>query len=564
MLTEYCYWIFMIKSYFLSLSCVLCLLSITTPVRAQNLPQLLRPSPEPEPEPETLPPSEELLLPLEVPSEESPTPEFDIPGTIVVKQFEVIGSSIFSQAELTELLKPYINRPISFAELIQAQESITQLYVDQGYITTGTFIPPQTLKDGIVKIEVVEGSVEKIEVKGLERLPTSYITSRLKKGTQTPLNQQKLLEALQLLQFNPLIDRISAELSAGTSPGANILTVEVTRASALAASLRLDNQRVPSVGSQRRIVELTHANLLGFGDRFNARYYNTDGSNALDDLSYTIPVNAANGTLGFTFRLIDSKVIEEPFDDLDLKSEFRQYALTYRQPIIQNPNQELALGLTGDRQTSDVNLLDNLLEGETRINALRFFQEYNQRSSQYVFALRSQFSFGLQGFQTTLNGEETDREFYVWRGQLQYVRLLSDDTSLLLRSDLQLADRPLIPIEQFSLGGVNTVRGYRQDLLLSDNGFFASVELRTTIARIPKWQASLQLTPFFDLGTTWNKDSEVIPRQSLYSIGIGLRFEVGDTFNARLDWGIPLADVDLDKDTLQENGINFAIEYNPF
>ena len=168
----------MIKSYFLSLSCVLCLLSITLPVKAQNLPQLLRPSPEPEPEPETLPPSEELLPPLEVPSEESPTPKFDIPGTIMVKQFEVIGSTIFSQAELAELLKPYTNLFISFAELIQAQESITQLYVDQGYITTGTFIPPQTLKDGIVKIEVVEGSVEKIEVKGLKRLPTSYITIR--------------------------------------------------------------------------------------------------------------------------------------------------------------------------------------------------------------------------------------------------------------------------------------------------------------------------------------------------------------------------------------------------
>ena len=553
----------MIKSHFSSIFYASFLFSIATPVVAQTVPQPVLPSPEPLPKPETLPPPEELLPPLEVPSGESPTPEFDIPGTIVVRQFEVIGSTIFSQAELAELLEPYTNRPISFAELIQVQESITQLYVDQGYITTGTFIPPQTLKDGIVKIEVVEGSVEKIEVKGLKRLPTSYITSRLKKGTQTPLNQQKLLEALQLLQFNPLIDKISAELSAGTSPGANILTAEVTRASAFAASLRLDNQRVPSVGSQRRIVELTHDNLFGFGDRFNARYYNTDGSNALDDFSYTIPVNASNGTLGFTFRLIDSKVVEEPFDDLDLKSDFRQYALTYRQPIIQNPNQELALGLIGDRQTSDVNLLDNLLEGETRINTLRFFQEYTQRSSQYVLALRSQFSIGLQGFQTTLNGEETDQEFYVWRGQAQYVRLLSDDTSLLLRSELQLADRPLIPIEQFSLGGINTVRGYRQDLLLSDNGFFASVELRTAIARIPKWQATLQLTPFFDLGTAWNRnDGEVLPRKSIYSIGIGLRFEVGDTFNARLDWGIRLADVDLDKDTLQEKGIHFEIEYS--
>ncbi|MGK7892380.1 MAG: ShlB/FhaC/HecB family hemolysin secretion/activation protein, partial [Xenococcus sp. (in: cyanobacteria)] len=447
----------------------------------------------------------------------------------------------------------------------QAQDAITQLYIEQGYITTGTVIPPQTLKDGILKIEVVEGGIEKIEVKGLKRLPTSYITSRLKKATQAPLNQQQLLEALQLLQLNPLVDRLSAELSTGTSPGFSILTVEVKRASALAASLRLDNQRVPSVGSDRRIVEFTHANLFGFGDRFNARYYNTDGSNALDDLSYTIPVNAANGTLGFTYRLIDSEIIEDPFDDLDIESNFRQYSLTYRQPIVQTPNRELALGLTGDRQTSDVNLSDDLIEGETRITALRLFQEYTQRSSQDVFALRSQFSLGLEGSQTTLNGDEIDEEFYVWRGQAQYVRLLAEDTSLLLRSDLQLADRPLIPIEQFSLGGVNTVRGYRQDLLLSDNGFFASAELRNTIARIPKWQTSFLLTPFFDFGTAWNrKDNEVIPRKSLYSVGLGLRLEVGERFNAQIDYGIPLAELDVEKDSLQENGIYFAIEYKPF
>ena len=541
------------------------LLLIGTPVFAQTVPQPRRPPLEPLPEPDTLPPPEELLPPLEAPNGKSQTPGLDIPGTIVVTKFEVVGSTVFSQSKLTELLESYTNRPISFAELIQAQEAVTQLYIDQGYITTGTVIPPQTLKDGIVIIEVIEGSVEKIEVKGLKRLPTSYITSRLKKATQAPLNQQQLLEALQLLQLNPLVDRLSAELSTGTSPGLNILTVEITQASALAASLRQDNQRVPSVGTDRRIVELSYANLFGFGDRFNARYYNTDGSNALDDLSYTIPVNSANGTLGFTYRLIDSEVIEEPFDDLDLESNFRQYSLTYRQPIVQTPNRELALGLTGDRQTSDVNLSDDLIQGETRITALRFVQEYTQRSSQDVLGLRSQFSIGLEGSQTTLNGDEIDEEFYVWRGQAQYVRLLTQDTNLLLRSDLQLADRPLIPIEQFSLGGVNTVRGYRQDLLLSDNGFFASAELRTSIARIPKWQTTLQLTPFFDLGTAWNRrDASVIPRKSLYSIGLGLRLEVGEIFNARIDYGIPLAELDVEKNTLQENGIYFHIEYKPF
>jgi hemolysin activation/secretion protein len=550
---------------FFFITCLSFLGLISQPVMAQRVQPRVRPPSEPLPEPETLPPPDELLSPLVIPEDNVPPPQLNIPGTIVVKQFKVIGSTVFSESELTELLEPYTNRPISFAELIQAQEAINKLYIDNGYITSGTFIPPQTLKDGIVTIEVIEGSVEKIEVKGLQRLRTGYITSRLENATQAPLNQEQLLEALQLLQLNPLIERLSAQLSTGTSPGRDILTVEVTEASAFAATLRLDNQRVPSVGTDRRLIELTHSNLLGFGDRFNARYYNTDGTDALDDLSYTIPVNPANGTVGFSYRLIDSRVIEEPFDNLDLESDFRQYSFTYRQPVIQTPSQELALGLTFDRQTSDVNLLDNLLEGETRISALRFFQEYSRRSTQDVLALRSQFSVGLEGFQTTLNADKIDEGFLVWRGQAQYVRLLSKDTTLLLRSDLQLADRPLISLEQFSLGGALTVRGYRQDLLLADNGFFASAEIRTPILRIPEWQTTLQLTPFFDIGTAWNHDDiPVIPRSTLYSVGLGLRLDVGENFNARLDWGIPLADVNIDKDTLQENGLYFVIEYKPF
>jgi hemolysin activation/secretion protein len=541
------------------------LLSIALPIIAQNPPPRVRPPLRPFPEPSILPPLEELLPSLKIPDSELQTPQLNVPGTIVVKQFEIVGSTVFTPSELTELLKPYTNRPLSFVELIQAQEMVTQLYIKKGYITTGSFIPPQTLKDGIVKIEVIEGSVEKIEVKGLNRLRSDYITSRLKKATKAPLNQEELLEALQLLQLNPLVDKLSAELSKGTSPGMDILTVEIKESSAFTASLRFDNSRVPSVGTDRRIIEVTHNNLLGFGDGFNVRYYNTNGSNALDDLSYTIPVNPANGTLSFTYRLIDSEVIEEPFDQLDLDSHFQQYSFTYRQPIIQTPNQELALGLTFDRQTSEVDLLDNLLEGETRISALRFFQEYSWRSTQEVLALRSQFSLGIEGFQTNFNGDQIDEGFFVWRGQAQYVRLLSQDTILLLRSDLQLADRPLIPIEQFSLGGAFTVRGYRQDLLLADNGFFASAEVRTPIIRIPQWQTTFHLTPFFDFGTTWNNDDiPVIPRRSLYSVGIGLRMEVGDNFNARLDWGIPLADVKIDQNTLQENGIYFVIEYEPF
>ena len=57
--------------------------------------------------------------------------------------------------------------------------------------------------------------------------------------------------------------------------------------------------------------------------------------------------------------------------------------------------------------------------------------------------------------------------YFSWRGQAQLVRLLAPDTLFLIRADVQLADRALVPLEQIGVGGQETVRGYRQDLLLS-------------------------------------------------------------------------------------------------
>jgi len=532
------------------------------------------PNPQPLPEIQPLPPLEELL-PKKPENPNIPQPNLEqIPGTITVSQFEVIGNTVFSQAKLAEVLEPYTKKPISFAELLKAQEAINQLYVKEGYITSGAFIPPQELKDGVVKIEVIEGEVEAINIVGLQRLKQGYIRSRLALATKAPLNQNRLLQALQMLQLDPLIGNLSAELAAGSRPGISVLEVKVREAKAFYGSLSIDNQRSPSVGTIRRQVQLGHNNLLGFGDRFHAGYVNTDGSNSLDDLSYSIPINAHNGTVSLSYSLTNSNIVESPFNTLDIKSESRNYQFTYRQPLKQTPNEEISIGITGSRQESKTSLLGIPYplsigandQGETKISAIRFFQEYTNRNSEQVFALRSQFSLGLNLFDSTINAKAPDSEFFAWRGQAQYLRLLTPDTTLLLRGDMQIADRPLLPLEQLSIGGQQSVRGYRQDNLLADNGLFMSAEVRTPILKMPKWQTTVQLAPFFDFGTVWNDghSETVISQRTLSSVGLGLRFLVGNKLNARLDWGIPLVHIPRTGDTLQENGIYFTLEYNPF
>ncbi len=550
-------------------------ISSTETLQAQSPPLLNPVEPKrPElPEPQLLPPPTQFLQPPAAPTPPSqPLPD-KIPGTLTVDRFEVIGSTVFTPEELAAVTAPFSKRPITFAELLQVQDAITQLYIKGGYITSGAFIPPQPLKNGVVTIEVLEGEVERIEVTGTRRLNPSYVRSRLARATQTPLQVNRLVEALQVLQLNPLIETLKTELAAGSQAGTSVLRVKVEEASSFSTVLRVDNGRSPSVGTVRRQVELREANLLGFGDALFLAYTNTDGSNSIDEASYTIPINARNGTLNFSYSWSDNHVIEEPFDQVDIESNARNYEITYRQPLIETPTQEFALGLSAVRRESDTSLLGEGYplspgannRGETRISAIRFFQELTKRGSQEVFALRSQFSLGIDALGATINDKPPDSRFFAWRGQAQYLRLLAPDTLLLLRSDIQLANEALVPLEQFGLGGLGSVRGYRQDALLSDNGLFASAELRIPIIRIPKWNSILQVAPFVEVGTTWNSSGRANPEtNTLASAGLGLLWRTGDRFTARFDWGIPFVDLGLIKNTLQEKGLYFTVEYRLF
>jgi hemolysin activation/secretion protein len=336
------------------------------------------------------------------------------------------------------------------------------------------------------------------------------------------------------------------------------------------------------VSTFRRRADVQYDNLLGFGDTIRVGYTNTDGSDDIE-ANYRLPINARNGSLSFNFSTTSSDIVEPPFDELDIDSKSRNYELTLRQPLIQTAkqgvSQEFALGLTLARRESDTKLLgvgfplsdgaNN--DGETRLSVLRFFQDYNQRQPRQVFSARSQFSLGVDWFDATVNGEDPDSRFLAWRGQLLWLRLLGSQNRnlqstprLLVRSDLQLAATSLVALEQFSLGGQASVRGYRQDALLTDNGALVSAELQLPVLRTSD-TGQVEVIPFLDAGTVWNSSGEKNPdRNFLASVGLGLRWQEGDRFAARLDWGYPLVDIDSRDRTWQENGLYFSLEYNPF
>ncbi|MGJ5628360.1 ShlB/FhaC/HecB family hemolysin secretion/activation protein [Nostoc sp. CALU 1950] len=546
------------------------------------------------PNPQTLPPGRledipETPLPLDVlpkpPDNNQLLPSPQLPNQPIweqgdpntrfrVDRIEVLGSTVFKAEQFTAITDPFVGRELTFAELLQVRDAITKLYTDNGYVTTGALITPQTVEAGVIKIQVIEGTVQEIKIIGNRRLHSQYIRDRIQLGTGKPLNIPRLLEKLQLLRLDPRIQNLSAELQTGLQLGTNVLQVEVEEAETFKLTANLDNGRSPSVGSFRRGVDLQEANLLGLGDTLSVGYANTDGSNTIN-VNYALPINARNGTVSFGFSQGWNRVIEKPFNVLDIQSNSRSYELGYRQPLLQKTTQELAIGLSFSRQESQTELgIDNIgpfklspgadANGKTNISALRFFQEYTQRSNQYVFAARSQLSFGVDWFDANVSDNEPDSRFFAWRGQAQWVRQLAPDTLFLARGDFQFAANSLVPLEQFGLGGQLSVRGYRQDALLTDNGLLLSAEFRVPIVRAKKIGGVLQLTPFIEVGKGWNVKGENPSPSTLLSTGFGLLWKQGDDFLARLDWGIPLISVDGEKRSLQENGLYFSVRYSPF
>ena len=100
----------------------------------RNLPRLFEPSP-----PVPLPEAEQLLSPaVSAPAQPAELP--NIPGTIKVDRFEVVGSTVFSKQELDAALKDFVGRPLTFAQLLQARSAVSQLYFSKGYVTSGALI----------------------------------------------------------------------------------------------------------------------------------------------------------------------------------------------------------------------------------------------------------------------------------------------------------------------------------------------------------------------------------------------------------------------------------------
>jgi hemolysin activation/secretion protein len=162
-------------------------------------------------------------------------------ASITVNRIAVVGSTILSAADFTPITKPLERQSITLAALHQAADKMTQLYLNRGFTTSRVTVPPQTLNDGVVRFQVIEGWLSDIQVQGNHQLQQNYIKSRLQLAAGSPLNLQRIEAQIRLLNTDPLLERVEASLRAGHRPGESILIVKVKEADRYSSSVSTDN-----------------------------------------------------------------------------------------------------------------------------------------------------------------------------------------------------------------------------------------------------------------------------------------------------------------------------------
>ncbi len=503
---------------------------------------------------------------------------------VFIKKIIISGSTVFTPEELEKITAPYQNQWVTSEDLEKLRQDLTLYYINNGYVTSGAVLPDQNVSDGTINYKVIEGEIVSINIENNKWLWDSYIEKRVALGAGTPVNMNALQKQLQLLQKNPRIDTLNAELKPGLNLGESDLDIDVKESFPIKLWVAYDNYLSQNSGPEEIRANATHMSLTGNGDILSFTYGRSDGSDGLNpliDAAYSFPITKFDTLLSFRYQKNNYDLLSEFFQDLDIETETDIYTIRLDQPIFRDLNHDFTLALIGEKERSQTKLLGEYfslepgaIDGEIKISALRFEQNYTYRTQSQVIAARSRFSFGIDACGATMNdySDLPDGEFFVWLGQFQWLQRYNPwDIQLLFRGDVQLTDDPLFSLEKMAVGGRYTVRGYNENQLVRDRAAVFSLESRIPLIQDKSWADYLQIVPFFDFGWADNVKQPNFGPNQIYSVGVGLRWALTLPTATRIQpifeiyYGRKLKDVDSeDSGNLQDHGIHFQFAIAAF
>ncbi len=519
----------------LLLSLHVTVLSAETPSAGSQL-QQIPPAPLRQVAPPDLPPPHAPLAPAYQPSQQA----------FLVAQLRITGATIYSEAALLSISGFEPNSQMGLPDLQALAARITDYYQRNGYFVARAYVPEQDISAGTVKVVVLEGHYDKVEIRSSGRLSLKLQRTLLKEvRSGAAVSTAPLEEELLLLSDLPGV-KLKSTLSPGSAVGTSDLLVKISDSSRVTGSIDADNQGSRYTGRQRLGATINLNEPTGQGDLFNVRVLSSDSGLSYGRLAYQLQLGRIR--IGAAYSTLQYKLGQE-FTSLKANGTARTTSVYASYPLLRSRDANL-LAQGG----YDAKAFRDRTDATTTVT--------DKKSSVWLGSLSGERHDGLGrgGVSAgTLNWTHgrldivsdaalaADRATAATQGHYSKFGLsalrqqaLSNATTLVISATGQLAAKNLDNSEKFSLGGPNAVRAYPEGEAYGDSGYVLSLETRTMLPNFLETQpGTTQAIAFVDTGkvtlnaTPWTATQN---HRTLSGAGAALQWVAADGSSVKMTY----------------------------
>lgn len=508
-----------------------------------------------------------LAAPVSAIAADAPTPTPDAPQSAAAKpadntpvfdimNYQVDGNSVLDVETVEMAVYPFLGPDRRIEDVEKARAELESAYRTKGYPTVAVDIPEQDVEGGVVRLQVVEGTVEYLDITGARY----YSQGKIREGIpalaegKVPHMPEVQEQMAALAKESP--DRVVTPVfRAGSTPGKTEVEIKVKDELPLHGGLEINGRNTEYTTRTRLIASLRYDNLWDKFHSASLQYQvSPENSNEVEVWSgtYVLPTHWLDTRLAlYGIGISSNTELGTVVGGTAVVGTGEIFGGRWIKPLPQMGDymQSAVLGLDYKNFTQSTALAGEDT-GKNPIDYMPLTLSYDGtlRSDTYTTNLTGALHYGLRGIGSSTAAFEERRagakpDFLYLTLDLKHQHVLPYDLLAVGRFGGQVSDQPLISNEQYAVGGMQSVRGYYQTQQLGDDGVNLSFELQSPML-IPEsfdYAQYLRALAFFDWGYLWIKDP-LPSNPSFYQLaatGVGLRTQVLKHVIGELDWGYP-------------------------
>lgn len=459
---------------------------------------------------------------------------------------------------------------LTIGQLQFIADKITQLYRQKGYILAQAFLPPQKVTDGIVRIKIIEGKLGHVSAVGNDYYDEAMYTKYFDKHLNQAVNKYEMERLLLLINDFPGFG-VTGSFKRGTALGTSDLQLLVHNEERLNGFVRYDNFGSEFTGDRRTLIGLSVNGLFNQVNQLNLQLLKTHSPSNSDyyAIHFEQLIFDEATYIGFSYNTNDYNVGRQ-LQSLGIKGDSEFAEIYLRRAFIRSREKNLygRFSLVSKEATSNSDTGIQLAKDElTVLSAQLVFDSIDERFNGINMADIT-YSRGLGDFLGSMKGSEDENsgrqggsgkhagaDFDKWNLNFARVQSLPYDQSLIIKLNTQYSDDLLTSLEQFQLGGPNSVRAYPVSEYLSDKGYLASIEWSVGLPFIgaysafsgKKWRDVFNLSLFYDTTKGWINDPIFFQEEDISLEGYGFSIQLKDIngFSGRFYMAKPMGNPEV-------------------